>query len=101
MAVTRNRPAGPASRMHVAADPVDDWREQAQCRDEDPELFFPIGTSGPAITQTEQAKAVCYRCPVANQCLKWALDHGCDDGVWGGLDEYDRRWLKRQAASRG
>nr|BFE68086.1 hypothetical protein GCM10020092_013870 [Actinoplanes digitatis] len=36
-----------------------DWRHHAICRDEDPELFFPIGTSGPALLQVEQAKAVC------------------------------------------
>ncbi len=102
MAVTRNRPAGPATRMHADSGLVDNWRDQARCRDHDPELFFPTGTSGPAITQTEQAKDVCNRCHVANQCLQWALDHGCGDGVWGGLDEYDRRWLKQQlAASRG
>ena len=41
-----------------------DWRHRAICRDEDPELFFPIGNTGPALLQIEQAKAVCRRCPV-------------------------------------
>jgi len=41
---------------------MSDWRHVAACRDEDPELFFPIGTSGPALLQVEQAKAVCRRC---------------------------------------
>ncbi len=40
-----------------------DWRHDSVCRDEDPELFFPIGTSGPALLQVEQAKSVCRRCP--------------------------------------
>ena len=41
-----------------------DWRHQAACRDEDPELFFPVGNTGPAITQIEEAKKVCMRCTV-------------------------------------
>jgi WhiB family transcriptional regulator, redox-sensing transcriptional regulator len=79
---------------------MDDWREHAACRDEDPDLFFPIGTSGPALLQTEQAKAVCHRCPVRDQCLEWALDTGQSIGVWGGTDENERRALKRRLANR-
>ena len=62
-----------------------DWRHRAICRDEDPELFFPVGNSGPALLQIAEAKAVCARCPVSNECLNWALETGQDAGVWGGL----------------
>ena len=75
-----------------------DWRHRALCRDEDPELFFPIGTTGPAVVQIEQAKAVCRRCPVVSSCLDWALTSGQDSGVWGGLSEDERRALKRRTA---
>ncbi len=75
-----------------------DWRHRAACRDEDPELFFPIGTTGPALLQIEEAKAVCRRCDVREQCLQWALDTGQDAGVWGGLSEDERRALKRRRA---
>ncbi len=75
-----------------------DWRHDAICRDEDPELFFPIGTSGPALLQVEQAKAVCRRCPVTEPCLQWALESGQDAGVWGGMSEDERRALKRRNA---
>ena len=74
-----------------------DWRDRAACRDEDPELFFPVGTTGPALVQIEQAKAVCRTCPVVAPCLAWALD-GNVSGVWGGMDEDERRSLKRRAA---
>ncbi|KFG77130.1 WhiB family transcriptional regulator [Streptomyces mutabilis] len=79
---------------------MDDWREHAECRTEDPDLFFPIGTTGPAALQTEQAKAVCRRCPVREQCLRWALDTGQSIGVWGGTSEMERRALKRREAVR-
>ncbi len=75
-----------------------DWRHNAVCREEDPELFFPIGNTGPALLQIEEAKAVCRRCPVMEQCLQWALEAGQDDGVWGGLSEDERRAMKRRAA---
>ena len=41
-----------------------DWRNRSACLDEDPELFFPIGNTGPAILQIEEAKQVCRRCEV-------------------------------------
>jgi len=66
----------------------------AACRTEDPELFFPIGTTGPAVQQTEDAKAVCRRCDVVDACLEWALRTGQDAGVWGGLSDVERRALK-------
>lgn len=66
------------------------------CRAEDPELFHPVGTSGPAARQIEQAKAVCRRCPVTAACLDWALRHG-ELGVWGGTTDGERR---RRATSR-
>ncbi|MEU9090601.1 WhiB family transcriptional regulator [Streptomyces sp. NPDC087901] len=76
---------------------MENWRTLAACRDEDPDLFFPIGSTGPAVVQTEDAKAVCRGCPVREECLRWALDNGQDAGVWGGLDEAERRALKRRS----
>src|ERR1700682_4077285 len=75
-----------------------DWRHNAVCRDEDPELFFPVGNSGPALAQIADAKLVCNRCPVTTDCLTWALDSGQDAGVWGGMSEDERRALKRRNA---
>lgn len=75
-----------------------DWRERAACLQADPELFFPVGNTGPALEQIERAKAVCARCPVTEMCLQYAMDTGQDSGVWGGLSEDERRTLKRRAA---
>ena len=76
------------------------WRNRSACLDEDPELFFPVGTTGPALEQTERAKAVCHSCAVINECLEWALDSNQDAGVWGGLNEDERRTLRRQRQRR-
>lgn len=76
------------------------WRDQAVCLDEDPELFFPIGSAGPALAQITAAKLVCARCPVTSQCLAWALDSGEDIGVWGGTDADERRSMRTAFALR-
>ncbi|TLS45815.1 WhiB family transcriptional regulator [Streptomyces montanus] len=86
-----------AAHKPAASDGVD-WRHNAVCREEDPELFFPIGNTGPALLQIEEAKSVCRRCPVMEHCLQWALESGEDSGVWGGLSEDERRAMKRRAA---
>jgi WhiB family redox-sensing transcriptional regulator len=73
-----------------------DWRHEAACREVDPELFFPIGNSGPALLQIDEAKQVCRRCSVMEECLRWAIESGQDAGVWGGMSEDERRTLKRR-----
>lgn len=72
-----------------------EWRQKAACLDEDPELFFPDGTTGAAFDQIQRAKAVCRRCPVIRECLQWALDHNQEAGIWGGLNEEERRNIRR------
>lgn len=75
-----------------------DWRDKAACLTVDPELFFPVGNTGPAVDQIDRAKSVCSHCPVTEYCLQYALDTNQDSGVWGGLSEDERRALKRRAA---
>ena len=73
-----------------------DWRHQAACKDADPEIFFPVGTSGPALLQIAEAKTYCLRCPSIAPCRQWALASGQDAGVWGGMSEDERRAIKRR-----
>ena len=72
------------------------WRDEAECLRIDPELFFPVGTSGPALVQIQEAKSVCRRCPVVDECLRWALDSGEETGIWGGTDEDERILIRRR-----
>lgn len=75
-----------------------DWRHRAACRDEDPELHFPVGNSGPALLQIAEAKTVCRRCPSVTACLGYALDTNQSFGVWGGMSEDERAALQRRNA---
>lgn len=83
---------------YVSSEPLKrvDWRKVAACRDDDPELFFPIGKVGPAAQQAEQAREVCRGCPAIGYCALFAFEAGQDSGVWGGMTEDERRALKRQ-----
>ena len=82
-----------------------DWRLNAACRDTDPDLFFPVGTTGPAVEQIDSAKQVCGACEAQQLCLEFALATNQDSGVWGGMSEDERRrlrrrWLKAQQSGR-
>jgi WhiB family redox-sensing transcriptional regulator len=88
----------PAPRADFQETSDHTWRTRAACRTEEPDLFFPIGNTGIALLQIEEAKAVCRRCPVMDSCLQWALETGQDFGVWGGMSEDERRNMLRRAA---
>jgi len=67
-----------------------EWMASGSCRDVDPSLFFPSDGMG-----VIKAQRVCASCPVAEQCLNYALDQHIDHGVWGGKSERERRRLAR------
>lgn len=87
-----------ASSLALAA-ANDQWRDHALCRDTDPDLFFPVGTTGLALVQVEHAKRVCGQCAVADACLDFALATNQDSGIWGGLSEEERRVIRRKRAA--
>ncbi|MBW3579587.1 MAG: WhiB family transcriptional regulator [Actinobacteria bacterium] len=80
---------------------LDGWRGQASCRSADPELFFPVGSTGPAVSQIEAAKEVCRSCPVQTPCLEFALVTNQDSGVWGAASEEERRALRKHRRCAG
>lgn len=66
------------------------WQDRALCSQTDPEAFFPEKGGS-----TREAKKICQRCSVRNECLEYALAHDERFGIWGGLSERERRRLKR------
>ena len=67
------------------------WMTRARCANTDPSHFFPSDGVG-----VELAKKTCAGCPVAEQCLEYALTRRVEHGVWGGCSERQRRRIRRQ-----
>ncbi len=61
------------------------WVEEGVCASVDPEVWFP-----PQGGNHADAKRVCGRCPVAQECLDYALATDEEYGVWGGASRLDR-----------
>lgn len=72
----------------------------AACCHEDPELFFPVSMKGAGLEQVADAKAICAICSVHGRCLEYALALPAESGIWGGMDEDDRRTLRGRAIAR-
>jgi WhiB family transcriptional regulator, redox-sensing transcriptional regulator len=84
-----------AYTWHYSPPEPDDWMAAAVCRQVDPTLFHPDGNPCRAVVQARLAKSVCASCPVAVECLEFALEHDERHGIWGGTDERERRELWR------
>lgn len=78
------------------------WTEHALCRGADPDLFFPTRHSD-SDSEGAAAKAVCAECPVAVDCLEYALANNEKYGIWGGMTVRERasflRKRRRQRAN--
>ncbi|MFD9318915.1 WhiB family transcriptional regulator [Streptomyces sp. NPDC060053] len=79
-------------REHPA---TSDWRDQAACVGEDPEIFFPLSDLAAPGAEASLARAVCRRCAVLVACRDWALEQGEDDGIWGATTAAQRRAIRR------
>ena len=75
---------------------ITEWRQMSACRDSEPSLFFPVGTTGPALDNIADAKAICAQCSVQEDCLQYALESNQEAGVWGGYAEDERRRLRKR-----
>lgn len=68
-----------------------DWMADGKCREVPPAVFFPSDGLG-----VQEAQRICADCPVANECLEYALANRIDHGVWGGRSERERRRILRR-----
>ena len=73
-------------------DPIT-WRDDSACRERPDVDFFPFPEDVQAISR---AKEVCVTCPVAEECLIYAIETRQGDGVWGGHTPKERTKLRRK-----
>jgi WhiB family redox-sensing transcriptional regulator len=86
----------------VTVHTLDNWRTRAACRGPETALFFPPATSerrDDRDARERRAKSICRECPVRTECLDHALRVGEMHGIWGGLNEYERRGLTESSYS--
>lgn len=66
------------------------WQDEALCSQTDPEVFYPE-TAGEVV----QARRICVKCPVRQECLDRAMENGEVYGIWGGTTREDRSLMRR------
>ncbi len=79
--------------MVVRAD-EDLWQREASCRGPEAALFFPptnAETRAERDAREARAKRICSDCPVSAPCLDYAIRIREPHGIWGGLNEAERR----------
>jgi WhiB family redox-sensing transcriptional regulator len=80
-------------------DPSSGWQRRASCRGEDSVFFFApayFEKRGEKLAREAVAKRICATCPVLEPCLDYALTTREPHGVWGGLNETERRAILKR-----
>ncbi|HEX5937029.1 MAG TPA: WhiB family transcriptional regulator [Actinomycetota bacterium] len=77
------------------------WQRLAACRGEDSTYYFApsyFEKRGEKLAREAVAKRICAACQVRRPCLAYALATREPHGVWGGLNETERRAVLKQRA---
>jgi len=72
------------------------WYAKASCRGPQAAVFFPptnVERKDERQDREQAAKAICATCPVKGACLDYAIRIREPHGIWGGLNEYERKQL--------
>jgi len=79
----------------------DSWQVKAACRGPQAAVFFPppvFERKDEKIDRESRAKEICQSCAVRKDCLDYALSIREPHGIWGGLNEVERKHLMAQRA---
>jgi len=77
------------------------WHDHAACSGESSVRFYPPShpeRRAARLRRESRARAVCASCPVRDDCLQHAIDHGERYGIWGGLTDRERRLASSPSA---
>jgi WhiB family transcriptional regulator, redox-sensing transcriptional regulator len=70
------------------------WQVKAACRGPQAAVFFPPSSferKDEKEGRENRAKAICATCPVRKPCLDYAIRIREPHGIWGGLNEVERK----------
>lgn len=80
---------------------LDSWQAKAACRGPQAAVFFPppqFERKADRLERERRAKAICAECIVCNECLDYSIQIKEPHGIWGGLNEHERRALAETAS---
>ncbi len=87
----------------MSAQPIDEaWQIRASCRGPHSAMFFPPSTferKDEKLDRESRAKDICRTCPAKEPCLEYALRIREPHGIWGGLNESERKQLLSSRSS--
>ncbi len=87
----------------MSAQPMDDgWQMRAACRGPQSTVFFPPSTferKEEKLERESRAKDICRTCPAKEPCLEYAIRIREPHGIWGGLNELERKQFLASRAS--
>jgi WhiB family redox-sensing transcriptional regulator len=75
---------------------TEQWQLKAACRGPQARVFFPPGhfeRKDEKLERERRAKAICATCSVQQECLDYAVRINEQHGIWGGLNEAERKTL--------
>lgn len=75
------------------------WQLKAACRGPQASVFFPpphFERKDEKLDRETRAKSICTTCSVKQECLDYAVAIREPHGIWGGLNESERRALIAQ-----
>ena len=70
------------------------WQVRASCRGPQAAVFFPPSSferKDEKEAREARAKEICATCPVRKPCLDYAIRIKEPHGIWGGLNEVERK----------